>query len=702
MRWFRKTTYLCSLAACTAACLLWTSLGEAQEPSADNRIDSGSAPIAQIPEVPSDAVDNADAQMPTITAGSDSVPDAGYMEASSYVCDDAAVAAGRANVPALAEATLRSLGFEVLDSEKSVSVKPTPNAALLIQSAGYDDVVVQMVSMYQALAHRRDGSFGNDIDEILETFFDTGNQSISAHDKTVVWASILPVLISQASLSGAFTTVKKLHSVYRSLGLHWPNARFDVLCTASNEISDVRLQFSPEVLLNGGTVDVSGDAHCLDRQSDDSDIAAVPNETRPVCTAIQVDYPLPVIPLDAVLAQTLWGLGEKDNDDITAGMGQILDNLKVMSQTEDLSVKWSERWMDPVLDVQMSRLMTIELVALEQHRFMELSRLERQIGQIFKGASFYRRLELYLHAGQDSDAAFAQVYGRLMEEHRSEYEWIVKNFAPKKRKKLDKAFQSWTHKISKTAIIYRRLLAGLTAWSEGRYDKAVYYFGDVTEKRSIIVHPQLYSLGVLMRAARGEGLSQETLSYYTRVMLLKVPALMYQTMTEAARFLSKSNRKDVVTAVRQYAPALVPYEVARFYLAYEHEFRSELNAQQIAGIDAWLDAIVSGTESMDERKKRLMLWYGDLLQIEDWAGIAALSRRISSDTTMDQQWRDIFAIAGGHAMALVSQNPDVVQPESGIEMPQNMASCLSSKTEKLSGLERSRAWLGLLLQCLNH
>ena len=105
---------------------------------------------------------------------------------------------------------------------------------------------------------------------------------------------------------------------------------------------------------------------------------------------------------------------------------------------------------------------------------------------------------------------------------------------------------------------------------------------------------------------------------------------------------------------------------------------------------------------MDERKKRLMLWYGDLLQIEDWAGIAALSRRISSDTTMNQQWRDIFAIAGGHAMALVSQNPDVVQPESGIEMPQNMASCLSSKTEKLSGLERSRAWLGLLLQCLNH
>ncbi len=622
------------------------------------------------------------------------------MEASSYVCDDEAVAAGRANVSVLAESTMRLLGFEVLDSDSSYSVKPTANAALLIQNAGHDDTVVQMVSLYQALALRKDGSFRNDIEETLEAFFDTKNQSISAHDKTLVWASILPVLISQASMSGAFTTVKKLNAAYRSLGLHWPNARFDVMCDVSDRISDVHLQFSPDVLLSGGKVAVSGEAHCLGRTPDEPDNTAETECAKPVCFAVQVGYPLPMMPLDAVLAQTLWGLEEKDNDEITAGMGQIVDDLKVMSQTEELSSKWADRWLDPTLELQMTRLMTIELVALEQHRFMELSRLERMIGQIFKGAVFYKRLELYLHHKEDADKAFAQVYSRLMQDHRSEYEWIVKNFTPKKRKNLDKAFQNWTRKIGKTVIVYRRLLAGLTAWSEGRYEKAAFYIGDVIEKRTIVAHPQLYSLGLLLRAVSGEGLSQETLAYFTRVMLLKVPALMYQTLTEAARFLSKSNRREVVTAVRQYAPSLVPREVARFYLAYENEFRSGLTAQQIAGFDAWLDTIISGTESIAEREQRLMQWYGDLLLLEDWPGVADLSQRITSDVSINQQWRDIFAIAKNHALALAAQNPDLLQQESEIVVPSDVASCLAAKTDKLSGLERSRTWLAALQKCL--
>ena len=654
-------------------------------------------------ETPQTSESNTASETPQ-TSESNTEPDAQPTNESAQqlaenanICNDTVISEANANIPKLTEKALNDLGFEVTKNADQFHVTPRTDAASRIQSLGQDEVIVQLLNLYQALSRRSAGSF-EEHDETFDVFFDIPNDTISAHDKTIIWATVLPMLIAHANQSGDYLTAKKLNAAYRTLKLHWSNTRFDIICTQTDDISFANMQFPLTALTSGGPVDIHGGARCL--QNNQSNIITDNPQTELSCTVIEAVSPVQQTALDEILVKTLWGLNQKDTEDIAVGMGEIQDNLKVWSQNEDLASKWDENWLDPQISAMMCRMMTIELKALELHRFVEISRLEHQIGQIFKGATFYKRLKLYLNCSTDPDADFAQAYAQQIQSYRSEFDWIIKHFSPKNRKKFDKAFQTWTRKISKAVEIHRRLLAGLVAWSEGNYAKATLYIGDITDKRSIISHPQLYSLNLLLQKKKKKTLSQETLAYYSRVMLLKMPALMYQTLTEAGRFLNKESRREVVAAVRQYTPSLVPHEIAKFYLAYENEFKSSMTPEQCISFDVWQDTMVSATESKAERDARLMRWYNDLLKSENWSGIVDLSSRITSDTAIDQQWRDIFTIASLQAQALAAQNPEISKQNDTTSLQPDTASCLSAKTSKLSGLEFSKAWLKRLPGCL--
>ena len=574
-----------------------------------------------------------------------------------------------------AEGGLCALGFEVLGHDIPLEVHAGQDVSSLIQAVARDDELLQMMSLYRAFEAKRGVALDAVIDDALESFFDSRNDTIPAQHKSIILATLLPMLISHAKDSGAFITAKKLNAIYDSLHLHISNTRYDIACTMADADYAVSMLFPVETLQESGFVSAAGFTKCPSAAAESEQSDA---QDGLFCNVFERSVPDAQASQNDVLFQTLWGLLEKDNDVIVTGMGRLIDYLVKLDESRDLSAVWADRWQDADIENMMCQVMTLELLALEQHRFVELSRLERQITRLFKGATFYKRLSLY--PGCRMNADFGTVSRRLMTDHRSEIDWMIKHFAPKSRKKVDKPFREWTRKIAKTSIIFRRLLAALTMWSEGAYGKAILFAGDVAEKRSIVAHPQLYSLYLLLHVAGGDGLELNTLDYFTRVMLLKVPALMYQTLVEMVQFLDKESRLAVVQAVRKYAPSLVPHEIARFYIAYEPEFRKSMDAAHRIQFDAWLDRIASDSGSMQTRKTSILRWYNDLIEAKDWNAIIRLSQKIVSDASLDDAWHCAFAMAGTYARQLTDgSGPDLENVDDVCAVDSDVRACIGKQ-----------------------
>ena len=508
-----------------------------------------------------------------------------------------------------------------------------------IRSFSQDKTLDYLLSVYQAYQSARNSSGMLDESELL-TLLDEENE-LDARDRVTVVQTILPLLVDYAVSEGEASTIRRFSSQLRTYERLWPGQRFHIVC----QQDETAIAFGLKLKERDNHWNVMGLKPLIEVCRDEVKPDAPSTEQTPViCYAVRGIESNSLTPesWENVLSRTLAALLSKDNQLVAMEMRHLLEavgSLKDLPNADSSDVL-NEQWL--------SRLHVISLLLLEQHRFIELMRLERGIQDVFKDGKFVNRLSLKC---QDhlNHPQFSETYTRLETDYGNAYAWVKKQFAPKNIKKLDKNFKAWTKKGTANVKLLRRLIVMWALWSEGKYAQAAEVAGNVTEGKSRLVHPQLHSLDVILKAASGEEISQQALETYVRVIYLKSPWLTYQALSEAGHLFSKSQRKLAVSIMRQYNPADASTEAALFYREYEKEIREDMNVQHLSRIDAWLETELRAIENQADANQRRIRWLRDLIAEENWQEISGLSDLSIQDTP--EEWRDFWKHVECHAQS---------------------------------------------------
>ena len=480
--------------------------------------------------------------------------------------------------------------------------------------------------LYQAMAHQQSIAQDNLLASEIENLFHPSNDRLDHKTKLIIYLTILPHLIEHAKNSNAQVTVRKLTEAQRTLTRLLGNSRHIISCRENASPIHAEITFSPALIIpntHGSyqihTRDVSHDRFPASRVS---------------CQFVETQETEQSINdrMQQAMDDAQAALLTKDNDITIQAMHHLNQTIRQLAHEYGMNAAWNNHWNHAHTEQWLCQLQLITLQTLEQHRFAEMAALDRGIQQAFSGSTFYQRmtnLESCQNILPESDRSILK---RLNDEYSSAYEWIVKNYAPKARKNFDKNFAKWTRKIKRNIALTRRLLAAWTFWSEGDYAKAAKYAGtEITKNKSRVVHPQLHSFDLVLKAIRGEAIPREDLETYIHVILLKTPAVVYQTLSEAYPWFDETQRAEVVEIISQYPPTQAPAAAAYFYLTYEQEFRKRLDASKRAAIAAWLETEVRSGESAAQTQARREQWFKDLKEANDSKGFQHLMQVIQKD-----------------------------------------------------------------------
>ncbi|MBQ9394265.1 MAG: hypothetical protein IJU23_01960 [Proteobacteria bacterium] len=507
-----------------------------------------------------------------------------------------------------------------------------------VRSFSQDKNLDYLLSLYQAYRAARNASGMLDESELL-TLLDEEND-LDARDRVAVMQTILPLLIDYAVSERDPITIRKYSAQSGSYERLWPGQRFHIVCQHDESAIEFGLNHSGDLL------NITGLKPLLPLCRNDVMPETPSTEQNAViCYAIRgIESPeFTAESMDRVLSRTLSALISKDNQLCAIEVRHLIDAVSRLKEWQKSDGNDSE---NSALNEQwLCQLHVIGLLLLEQHRFAELMRLERGIQAAFKDGGFVNRLSL--KCSNTLKQPFSDTYSRLETDYSNAYAWVKKQFQPKNIKNLDKNFKAWTKKGTANVKLTRRLIVMWALWSEGKYQKAAELAGNVTEGKSRLVHPQLHSLDVILKAASGEEISQEALETYIRVINLKSPWLVYQALSEAGRLFSKSQRKLAVSIMRLYNPADASADAALFYREYEKEIRENMSVQHLSRIDAWLETELRITESPDEANRRRVQWLKDLIAAENWQEIAGLSNLSLDDSP--EEWHNFWANVECHA-----------------------------------------------------
>ncbi len=540
-----------------------------------------------------------------------------------------------------------------------------------------------MLDLYEKYRNSSNVSVEWVLDDELEALF--SSTELTAEEKLGIYQAIHPLLVRQALGAQSVVSARKLRYSGQSMSrLHIEPMGIECV------FGQRGIKFGLDSLdegqkLNGRMIEVAP-----------SDVSEYGFESsQMVCSAVPLAASQEhlIDDFQDVMTEALVALNAKDNDYIIESIHRLDTYLMGISRRLGYVASWNEHWHDAPISDWLCRLHVISLLLLEQDRFAELSSLERSIQAAFPKNGFYDRVVSQGMCQKHLPGGFRETFSRLTSENGNNYDWIAKHFSPKGLKKLDKNFSSWT-KVGKKkketkAIFDRRLLASWTAWCLGDYGRSERYAGNVTENRSRIVHPQLHSFGVMLSAVRGEVMDREALETYVRVVRLKSPALVYQTLSEAGRFWNKEMRQLAVDVIRQYPPGDAGPQAARLYLEYSEEMRDGMSAAHRIEIDKWLETEVRLAESDTGASRRRLVWLDDLVSNEDWPGIVRLSEIAGGDIT-HVPYRAFWKTAGEMAKTVI---------EAG-EMP---------KTEEIypewencfSTADSPQMWLTIASTCLS-
>ncbi len=485
-------------------------------------------------------------------------------------------------------------------TEEENTFVSTDSTHKTIHALSNDPKLDQLLTLYEQYLEHSFVAEPSILNDAMDALF--SHPDLNQKEKIAVFLTMSPYLIEHARSSGDMVTCRKLQQNAQSMQRLWPK-QLNIVC--ADDSREIRFSLSHLVRGHISQANMIKALPCMPNQS-----------SKPLsCQSYVTDLSNWGASLDHLLEDALWALNQKDNEFTIQAMANLGRELKRLNASNAQTVQDGNAADDENIQKMLCQSQVIEILALEQTRFAELAAFEADL-QKMTGTSFYDRLKSQKSCQLSGN--FASTFARLKTDHASTIKWLTDNFDPKKRKKLDKALTAWTKKGTKYVRSQRRLWASWTAWSLGEYNLAAKAAGDVMDGKSRLVHPQLYSYDLMLKAIKREFPALENLQTYARLMNLKSPALVYQTLTQCARWLSSSEKKDVVEAVRPYSPSQASYEAAEFFMAYSDELRTNMNAAHRVAVDSWLETEVASTESTEAKQQRRLIWLNDAVEAQTW------------------------------------------------------------------------------------
>lgn len=651
MKNYIKALNLIAGALVSATC---GALAMAQDPQP---LLSGQDTASGVSAVPEDVVQPGEAE-PVVLPEAESVPDASpeavaaamkqrYRDFARNVRvlngiwhEDAAFDGDESGRRSLAGA----LGLEYLGGTKeTVRLSGDLSGIEAVLSSEDRDVLILQMVMRQKVAEASRVVSGDSLFwDFTDALFDI---EVDQRVRLAIYSGILPDLVRAAQDGGDDIRARKFRMQRDTIAYHWGNLEPGVMCAWDG--ADVAFVFSLADIGSKGTFE----AHVVPRGAEFSGEGISCRVTVREMAAMTT-----VADVEDALDGSLRALQAKDADAVAEDVLRLTRSLEGFVGRYGQPSVLNDDWEGAPLERWLSELDVIRLMLVAQTRFATNDRLERVVRKIWPEATFYQRVCRFDASRKVLKGAFAAAAGQLWDANGASYRWIADHMDPKKIKKLDKSFAAWTKAKKKDATLSKRLLGAWTMWSLGDYARAASYAGDVAEGKSRLVHPQLHSFDIMLRAVRGEDISEEALGTYIRVISLKVPSLAYETLSAAGRWFKPSMRNRIVGLMRAQEPSLAPAAAVEFYREYAPELRRSWDSAHCMRIDAWLEQMLRPTENALMANRRRLEYLDALVGAGDVPGVAALSvRALRERQTMLPQWasfwENIQVLSGQDALA---------------------------------------------------
>lgn len=547
----------------------------------------------------------------------------------------------------------------------------TREALSRVRELSRDFGLTAMLALYEEYLEESKSSRGDLLEESMNALFE--RTDLAYEQKIGIYLTLDEDLMSHATSSRSLVRLRKLRSVSRSISRLWPGYELGVECVEGDLSYRFRLSsLEPGQAMQGGMIrekyekivesapivaDEGADAVTHTMVDVENLVAlavdrALEAPPEAACGVIAMKKPDPPLHdfVDEAMNDAIWGLGIKDGDFIIDSMARLWAGLEGVRARYGFVASWNDHWKDAPVEKWACQLHVIELLLHEQDRYIDLMHLDRLMSQLFAGSTYYGRLKRHGVCESQLKGEFLTRFQDLRKAHGEAYDWVVQQFAPENAKKLDKTFQSWTKRGKSNVRHAKRLFGFWASWSNGDYERASRYAGDIIEKRARIAHPQLHSLNIVLSAYRGETWPREDVNAYIRVLRLKFPSLPYDAFREAYGWMKPEQRTMVAEVMRTYDPSFASHAAASFFETYANELRVGMNAAHRVAIDAWMDFELRSGESALETNRRRLTWFKDLHDSEDWSGLERLSR-VGVAEAPNALWRSFWKMAGDCAHA---------------------------------------------------
>lgn len=494
--------------------------------------------------------------------------------------------------------------FDMKLTPDGKAVVSSENSAALFKEYAIikNDILKYLINLFDELEQNKNISSDQISDETIEAFFNNQNITLTSEEKVGIYATLLPYLLARARVSSSASKVRNLLEVKRTVRRDGIFGQMEVVCRVRYEDGVYRMAFPFDVFF-------------MKKAAIQMDLGSEPNPAREdhcesggIYCEGRFSQSLGSAPagLDEILDMALFSLLAKDN----TAIDESLEALCLALERRRLSRGFG---MSVALPCE---LQTIVLLGMEQHRFAMLQRLERDILELYPQASFGVRLAGYEACGASLSGEMRLVYDRLWAENGEAYRWVNHHFTAKRMKSLDKAVAVWTKPTRRDDRLTRRVLASWTALQMGDVQRALKFAGNLTKGRSALVHPQLNAYAWMLELAGVDApVAWDRLESFVRTAFLKTPPLAYQMFSAVAAWMDRAKRRSIVGMMRRYSPMLSPWAAAQFYVAYEDEFRRQLDAGQQIPIEVWLDGERARGEDLCAMERRRMAAFDRLVDL---------------------------------------------------------------------------------------
>jgi len=446
-----------------------------------------------------------------------------------------------------------------------------------------DKILMDAIAKYASLKNVEMQDF---LSDTVEQIF--SNSELSSNEQLKIYHTLVPLLEHHAFESGDAVWFKKLQSIRRTLN-QYINKNAVIRCTYTEDAQNLIRLSLPVTTWALGTP-------FYPRYETVSEQNVELSGSNLVC---EIDYvPETFIEAGQACAQSLsllktalddlhFALRVQDQDSIDATSDALILSLhrtrEEMGWASGFNTKWSSNDRTDVA----CRLYTVSLQLLSQDRMVMAMRLDEAAKGLIPGYNFYARLSSNEKCMARLNKTYKETLSLAYEEHVDAYRWVVQNFSADKRKKLDKAFASWTKKLKPAPARFRRLVASFTALSLGDFTRAAQFSEGIELKLNRANNPQIFGYDLVMQYLRGTAPEDSELLSRLNDMAQKSASHMFSSLSAAHGFMSAAQKKAAFKTVSNFSVALAPQSAAIFAAKYWTEISVLLNQTNMLRTGVW-------------------------------------------------------------------------------------------------------------------